>query len=84
MHLHSTLYYYLDSPVIDDATFDKWAVELAELQAKHPEFKHEGYMPAIFEDWTGDTGFHLPVTEDILFKAQRHLDLDARKKDLTG
>lgn len=71
MHVHSTIYYYLNTSIIDDATFDKWAVELANLQKQYPQFKHTGYMHTVFADWTGDTGMHLPVTDTALDLAER-------------
>lgn len=70
LHVHSIIYYHLNTSIIDDATFDKWSAELVELQAKHPEFKHKGYMYGIFTDWTGDTGMHLTITEDALATAE--------------
>lgn len=60
MHVHSILYYHFDSPIIDDATFDRWAKELVELQKKYPKSVEEGYRPDLFADWTGETGYHLP------------------------
>ena len=35
MLVHSFLYYELDSNIIDDYTWSKWGVELAELQKKY-------------------------------------------------
>jgi hypothetical protein len=34
--VHSFLYYVLDESIISDATYDKWCVELVELQRKYP------------------------------------------------
>ena len=70
MHVHSTMYYYLNTSIIDDFTFDKWATELAGLQREFPQFKHRGYMAGVFANWTGDTGMHLPVTEQSVSLAQ--------------
>lgn len=74
MHVHSVIYYYLDTSIIDDATFDKWAVELFQLQEKNPELKKQGYKPSLFDNWTGDTGMHLPVTEEMLSLAEWLVD----------
>lgn len=30
LHVHSVIYYHLDATIVDDAVFDKWAVELVE------------------------------------------------------
>lgn len=79
MHVHSTMYYHLDVNVVDDATFDKWAVELATLQKKYPQFKHKGYNYGMFEDWTGDTGMHLPVTEESVAMAEQLLRISGSR-----
>jgi hypothetical protein len=82
MHVHSVLYYHMNTSIIDDHTFDKWAVELASLQRDFPQFKHKGYMPGIFENWTGDTGMHLPIT-DAVYSLAEHLLADAQKRNAT-
>jgi hypothetical protein len=68
------MYYFMNTSIVPDNVFDKWALELVALQKKHPEFKHEGYLPELFKDWTGDTGMHLTVTEDALAMAQWLID----------
>lgn len=78
--VHSILYYALDASTVSDATFDAWAHELADLQAKHPEIS-EGvaYMRDAFRGYTGDTGHHLPlkdprataVARDLLHYSER-------------
>lgn len=70
LHVHSYLYYFRDESLVDDATFDRWANELVELQAAHPESLHKGYLPSIFADWTGDTGMHLPVRDEVVGLAE--------------
>ncbi len=63
MHVHSVIYYTMNTSIVDDATFDKWAVELVSLHSKYPQYIHKGYMPSLFNTWTGDTGMHLPITD---------------------
>lgn len=70
LHIHSVIYYHLHTSIVSDAKFDGWANELVELHEKHPELVHQGYMPGIFADWTGDTGMHLPFTDHIFLKAE--------------
>lgn len=65
IHVHSVIYYHFDTNLIPDHVYDAWCVELAALQKAHPESKHKGYMPGIFADWTGETGFHLPTTDAV-------------------
>jgi hypothetical protein len=56
--VHSYLYYELDDPIIDDHTWQRWADELVELQRQHPG--SIGFLDAVFADWDGSTGAHLP------------------------
>jgi len=69
LHVHSVMYYFLNTSIVTDATFDKWAVELVELNKQWPQFKYAGYQYNMFEDWTGDTGMHLKVTDEALAMA---------------
>lgn len=60
--IHSILYYELGSPLVTDATFDRWARELAQLQNEHPTISRRvPYMWREFADFDGSTGFHLPL-----------------------
>lgn len=70
MHVHSIIYYHMHTNIIPDATFDKWAVELASLQKDFPHLVHKGYMPGVFANWTGDTGMHLPMTDAVYTLAE--------------
>lgn len=58
MLTHCYLYYELDQPIISDDQWQRWALELADLQRAHPE--PVGFYDKAFQDWTGETGFHLP------------------------
>lgn len=60
--VHSILYYRLDSPLIADHTYDKFAQELIRLQRDYPEIS-EGvsYKLDAFRDFTSSTGFDLPL-----------------------
>ncbi len=60
---HSCLYYKFGTSVIEDSTWDDWARELLKLQ-KNDKLKKSGWNPQIFADWTGETGYHLPLDED--------------------
>jgi hypothetical protein len=71
MLVHSCLYYRMDASVIDDATWTRWAQQLAKLQDK---FGHcIGFYDAAFEDWDGSSGFHLPADQDVARVAMRLL-----------
>lgn len=59
MMVHSCIYYYLDTTIITDATFDKWAYELRDLQKQYPNESKRAPMYEDFKDWDGTTGFKL-------------------------
>lgn len=69
MLVHSYLYYWLDTPIIDDTTWQKWADELATLQLFHSE--PVGFYDEVFADWDGTTGMHLPRDEYVHSKAMQ-------------
>lgn len=75
MLVHSYLYYEMDNNIIDDATWSKWAKELAELQQKYPKEASEVEYANLFEDWDGSTGTHLVYDERIINKAHYLLRL---------
>lgn len=80
--VHSILYYRLDSSLVDDATFDRWAHELADLQHEHPDAS-EGvaYMRDAFRGFTGDSGYHLPLTDPRGTYLARHLLAEHERKN---
>lgn len=71
MLIHSYLYYRLDTPIVSDLRWQKWANELRDLQLA---YGHKiGFYDREFQDWDGSTGFHLPINEDIKTKAERFI-----------
>ena len=66
MLVHSRLYYIDDSPIITDCQWQGWANELAEMQARYPHLCNIGCYDEVFSDWTGDTGYHLPLTDPVV------------------
>lgn len=69
--VHSYIYYELNTNIISDEKWSRWARELVELIKKHPrEFKsikhHEW-----FEDFDGSTGFQFVslATPNLITKA---------------
>lgn len=81
IHLHSVIYYYLNTSIVPDALFDEWSNELVALNAKHPEYLHVGYMPSLFVDWTGDTGMHLPAHDRVIALAEQMVNQHVRMKN---
>lgn len=69
LHVHSYLYYVMDTNLISDHLFDQWAMELVEMHARYPECVKHGYLPEAFADWTGATGMHLPQDDQVAARA---------------
>lgn len=63
MLIHSRLYYIDNTSIITDHQWQQWANELADLQAKNPDLCKIGFFDESFEDWSGDTGYHLPLMD---------------------
>lgn len=61
MLIHSCIYYQMDQNLISDDKWQEWANELAELQTKYPECCKINFFDIDFSDWTGDSGFNLPL-----------------------
>lgn len=66
--LHSFLYYQKNEPVVSDEAWDRKARKLARVQHTHG-YDAGSWQNEAFEDFTGDTGFHLPFTDEIRQKA---------------
>ncbi len=72
--VHSVLYYRLNAAYLDDATFDRWAQELAHLQSSHPEVSERvTYMVDAFRNFTGETGYHLPLHDMATLRVAQQL-----------
>lgn len=59
MLVHSYLYYALDSSIVDDITFDRWAKELVLLQKEYPSEASQCVYNESFKLFDGTTGFNL-------------------------
>ena len=66
--LHSFLYYKKNDPVVSDEAWDRKARKLARIQHTHG-YDAGSWQNKAFEDFTGDTGYHLPFTDEIRQKA---------------
>jgi hypothetical protein len=67
--VHSYIYYEMNSNVISDSTWSKWAMELVELQNKYPEIAKKTVFSKTFENFDGSSGYDLDYTCDY---AVRH------------
>lgn len=66
MLIHSYLYYAMDSAIVDDAVWQKWANELVILQKRT---KKIDFYDEEFSDWDASTGFHLSKDDWVVSKA---------------
>lgn len=76
MLVHSYIYYVLDEQLISDHEWQRRADELAALQQRHPI--RIGCYDAVFKDWDGSTGYHLPKDQWVVSKAHYILRLHQR------
>lgn len=58
--VNSLIYYRMDTTLVTDAQFDKWAYELRDLQKKYPKECEATKYYEYFKNWDGTTGFNLP------------------------
>ena len=65
MLVHSYIYYELNQNIISDATWSKWAKELAQLQKDYPEESKRVEEYEQFQDWDGSSGAFLNFGENI-------------------
>lgn len=61
--IHSVIYYKMDTNLISDATWSKWALELEELQNKYPDIADELPYAEVFRDFDHSTGSNLPLDD---------------------
>lgn len=71
--LHSHIYYNHGKTVASDEGWDRKARKLAHLQATHG-YDSGTWHNEDFAAFTGDTGFHLPVTDEIEEEAKRLIE----------
>lgn len=79
--VHSFLYYQLGTSIIDDYTFDQWALELANLMKDNKETAKKSEYYTYFIDFDGSSGFDLPFAHpDIQSTGYRLLAYHEKKK----
>lgn len=71
--LHSFGYYRLNENIIDDHTFDKWCMELVELQKQYPELAAQVEYHDGFVDFDGSSGYNLPMGEPWITSVWEHM-----------
>lgn len=76
MIVHSYLYYVMDTHIVDDDTWQRWANELVLLQSRWQELamtKKINFYDDVFADWNGSTGMHLPKEDWIKKRCEKLL-----------
>ena len=72
MLIHSCIYYALDSSIVDDATWQRWADQLECLQQDKSDIEI-GFFDQVFADWDGATGSHLPHHDKWVYSKALYL-----------
>ena len=80
MLVHSYIYYELDKNIIDDATWDKWAMELVKLQKENPLASKNVEYYEQFKEWDGSSGAFLKFDKQTKQRAERLLKINGIKK----
>lgn len=71
--VHSCIYYNLNKNLVSDATWDKWARELVQLQADYPKIAEKVIWAEAFDGFDGSTGFDLPIHDDWVVNKAKQL-----------
>lgn len=81
--IHSCIYYKLNDNIISDEKFDEFSRELVRLQNSYPDIAANVRYADEFKNWTGVTGFDLPIDDEwVVSKAQRLLTIRDQKERL--
>ncbi len=61
--VHSFGYYRMNDNLVSDEVYDNWCYELVKLQNEHPKISSEVELYEEFKDFSGESGFDLPLGE---------------------
>lgn len=78
--VHSYLYYEQDTNIISDQTWNKWAVELVNLQKKYPEIAENVIYAEMFKNWDGASGAFFTYDESTIYRASILLMQDRERR----
>ena len=67
--VHSYLYYEEDMNIISDHVWNKWAVELVNLQKQYPEIAEKVIYHDQFVNWDGASGAFFTYDESTIYRA---------------
>jgi len=82
--VHSCIYYRFGTSIINDATWDKWAYDLVDLQERYPAKSKEAELYDIFKDFDGSTGYHLPIGDPFLVMLAKRLIQENKRRRVSG
>jgi NAD-dependent DNA ligase len=78
--LHSVLYYQFDTNKVSDATWNRWAKELVQLQEDYPSLTEQSGFYMTMKDFDASTGFHLADNAWGVQKALYIMNIDRSVK----
>lgn len=61
--IHSCIYYRMNTNLVDDKTWNSWAMELENLHHDYPEISKECIFADSFKDFSSATGFDLHLDD---------------------
>jgi len=82
MLIHSCIYYELNSNIVSDDVWQKWADELELLQSQEKDIRID-FFDDDFRDWTGATGNHLPHRDPWVYAKAQYI-LEIHEKSMTS
>lgn len=71
--VHSYFYYVKDDPKISDDEWQEAANRLRDIQKENPDCCRIDFFDRHFSNWTGDTGFHLPMKDPWVIGKSEYL-----------
>ena len=78
--VNSCIYYEMNTSIISDELWDKWARELVQLQKDYPEESEQVIWYEAFKDWDASTGAFLPLKDEwVVAKAKQLLGMGSSK-----
>ena len=79
--VHSCIYYELNTNIISDKQWDKYARELVQLQTAYPSIAEQVVWADAFRNFDASTGFNLPIKDAwVMQKAMQFAGTQAKPK----
>ncbi len=71
--VHSSIYYVFGTSLVSDEQWKRWALELMELQSRHPDLAAQVIYDNEFRGFDTSTGYHLPIRDEAVVSRALHL-----------